>query len=192
MLKNINFTRDERIFDVTRMLNEYEKNKMSSLFKDDKMLEASETPTENDEDDELTCGKEDPANARAPSQSSSLNDELKRREAEEAVKKEVTGSKLEIDALKQEWSSMFMKLESDYKLKLEEQQMLNDLKLKTLHEEIKKSILEQQDIIISKQKQQVKIQLSISKDNANLVRKSLFSRKSRTDLKRILNFDLKF
>ena len=165
---------------------------MSSLFKDDKMLEASETPTENDEDDELTCGKEDPANARAPSQSSSLNDELKRREAEEAVKKEVTGSKLEIDALKQEWSSMFMKLESDYKLKLEEQQMLNDLKLKTLHEEIKKSILEQQDIIISKQKQQVKIQLSISKDNANLVRKSLFSRKSRTDLKRILNFDLKF
>lgn len=42
---------------------------------------------------------------------------------------------------------MFSKLENDYKLKLEEQQRLNDLKL----EEIKKSLLENQEQLIIKQ-----------------------------------------
>jgi hypothetical protein len=42
---------------------------------------------------------------------------------------------------------MFNKLESEYKLKLEEQQRLNDLKL----EEIKKSLLENQEQLILKQ-----------------------------------------
>ena len=52
-----------------------------------------------------------------------------------------------VESLKQEWSFMFNKLENDYKQKLEEQQKLNDLKL----EEIKKSILENQEQLIIKQ-----------------------------------------
>ena len=49
-----------------------------------------------------------------------------------------------IESLKNEWSFMFNKLESDYQLKLNEQQKQNENKLKELHEEIKQSIQLQQ------------------------------------------------
>ena len=157
LLKNINFTRDERIFDVTRMLNEYDKNKMSDLFKDEKESVMSESAAENGDDSDEVQIKIEPTSdlskssrsAAGNSSSSNLNN------APNVAKVEIKNEKFEIDALKQEWSNMFSKLESEYRLKLEEQQLLNDLKLRTLHEEIKKSILEQQEIIINKQNQQV-------------------------------------
>ena len=49
-----------------------------------------------------------------------------------------------IESLKKEWSFMFNKLESDYQLKLNEQQKQNENKLKELHQEIKLSIQLQQ------------------------------------------------
>ena len=52
---------------------------------------------------------------------------------------------IDVESLKKEWSSMFNKLEEEYKIKLEEQQKLNDEKLKLLGEDIKKSIFEHQD-----------------------------------------------
>lgn len=52
---------------------------------------------------------------------------------------------------KPEWLDLFVKLESEYKQKFEEQQKLNDLKLISMQEEIKKSILEQQEQIIKQQ-----------------------------------------
>lgn len=52
-----------------------------------------------------------------------------------------------VESLKQEWSNMFSKLEHDYKNKLDEQQKLNDMKLKSLHDEIKKCIVEQEKFI---------------------------------------------
>ena len=158
LLKNINFTRDERIFDVTRMLNEYDKNKMSDLFKDDKDSEVSETAAENDDedDDEVKIKNDSPLfNQLTTETSSSKKTVLTPLSPTNGTKEKIKPEKFEIDALKQEWSSMFSKLESEYRLKLEEQQLLNDLKLKTLHEEIKKSILEQQELIINKQNQQV-------------------------------------
>ncbi len=54
-------------------------------------------------------------------------------------------ARIDVGALKQEWSDMFSKLEQEYKLKLEEQQKLNDEKLKSLREDIKQSMLDQQD-----------------------------------------------
>ncbi len=58
---------------------------------------------------------------------------------------------IDVESLKKEWSDMFTKLESDYKQKLEEQQKLNDQKLKSLHEDIKQSIMDQQDKLLAKQ-----------------------------------------
>lgn len=55
-----------------------------------------------------------------------------------------TADRIDVDSLKKEWSSMFSKLENDYKQKLDEQQRLNDQKLKSLHDDIKQSILLQQ------------------------------------------------
>lgn len=52
-----------------------------------------------------------------------------------------------VESLKQEWSNMFSKLEHDYRSKLDEQQKLNDMKLKSLHDEIKKCIIEQEKFI---------------------------------------------
>jgi len=156
LLKNINFTRDERIFDVTRMLKEYENNKMSDLFnnRDGKESETSETTTaENDDEEDEVKIKKEPSVPGADSPTSNKAETVS--SPTNLPKEEVKTEKFEIDALKQEWSSMFTKLESEYRLKLEEQQLLNDLKLKTLHEEIKKSISEQQELIISKQNQQV-------------------------------------
>ena len=60
-------------------------------------------------------------------------------------------SNIDVDSLKKEWTDMFNKLESDYKQKLEEQQKINDQKLKSLHEDIKQSIMDQQDKILAKQ-----------------------------------------
>jgi len=51
---------------------------------------------------------------------------------------------INIESLKQEWSNMFNKLEQDYKSKLDEQQKQNEFRLKQLHDEIKQSILLQQ------------------------------------------------
>ena len=62
-------------------------------------------------------------------------------------KKKLNDDSKIVESLKHEWSNMFNKLENDYKLKLEEQQRLNDLKL----EEIKKSLLENQEQLIIKQ-----------------------------------------
>lgn len=56
-------------------------------------------------------------------------------------------SDMSIESLKQEWSQMFNKLESDYKSKLDEQQKMNEFKLKQLHDEIKQSIILQQQSI---------------------------------------------
>jgi len=58
---------------------------------------------------------------------------------------------------------MFNKLESEYKLKLEEQQRLNDLKL----EEIKKSLLENQEQLILKQCNAAAIVSVNTSDNRN-------------------------
>ncbi|RNA01318.1 hypothetical protein BpHYR1_020601 [Brachionus plicatilis] len=60
---------------------------------------------------------------------------------------ESEGSNKILESLKQEWSNMFSKLEYDYKNKLDEQQKLNDMKLKSLHDEIKKCIVEQEKFI---------------------------------------------
>jgi hypothetical protein len=161
LLKNINFTRDERIFDVTRMLKEYESNKMSNLFNNrdrGKESETSETTTteNDDEEDEVKIKKEPKQESSVPVADTPTTNKAETVSSPTNLpKEEVKTEKFEIDALKQEWSSMFTKLESEYRLKLEEQQLLNDLKLKTLHEEIKKSIFEQQELIISKQNQQV-------------------------------------
>lgn len=45
-----------------------------------------------------------------------------------------------IETLKNEWSQVFNKLEEDYKKKLDEQQRINEEKLKKLYDEIKESI----------------------------------------------------
>jgi hypothetical protein len=153
LLKNINFTRDERIFDVTRMLNEYDKNKMSDLFNDEKESVMSESPAENCDDSDEVQIKNESSKINQPAAGNASSGNLDK--APNFAKEEIKNEKFEIDALKQEWSNMFSRLESEYRLKLEEQQLLNDLKLKTLHEEIKKSILEQQELIINKQNQQV-------------------------------------
>ena len=60
---------------------------------------------------------------------------------------------INIESLKQEWSNMFNKLEQDYKSKLDEQQKQNEFRLKQLHDEIKQSILlqnqqKEQNVII--------------------------------------------
>ena len=60
-----------------------------------------------------------------------------------------------VDSLKQEWSMMFTKLEQEYKSKLEEQQKVNETRLKQLHDEIKESIQLQN---INQQQQQLAIQ----------------------------------
>ncbi len=60
-------------------------------------------------------------------------------------------SNIDVDSLKKEWTDMFKKLETDYKQKLDEQQQINDQKLKSLHEDIKQSIMDQQDKILAKQ-----------------------------------------
>ncbi|CAF0890143.1 unnamed protein product, partial [Brachionus calyciflorus] len=86
---------------------------------------------------------------------------LKRNKAPEKCEKESSSNKILsenseegsskiVESLKQEWSNMFNKLENDYKNKLDEQQKLNDMKLKSLHEEIKKSMVEQEKILFKK------------------------------------------
>ncbi len=49
-----------------------------------------------------------------------------------------------VESLKQEWSTIMQKLEQDYRDKLDEQQKLNDMRLKSFQEEIKNSLIEQQ------------------------------------------------
>lgn len=87
----------------------------------------------------------------------------KDKETEKTIdqKVETKNSKLEtaeqdqskiVESLKQEWSSMFNKLEYDYKLKLDEQQKLNDLKLKSLHDDIKKCMNVQEKFFVQIEK----------------------------------------
>lgn len=58
-----------------------------------------------------------------------------------------------IESLKEEWSTMFNKLEKDYQNKLNKQQVQNENRLKELHDEIKQSILiQQQQMFIERNK----------------------------------------
>lgn len=57
-----------------------------------------------------------------------------------------------VESLRKEWSSMFARLEEDYRSKLDEQQRLNDQKLHSMHEEIKKCLIEQHDRLIEQQR----------------------------------------
>lgn len=58
-----------------------------------------------------------------------------------------------IESLKEEWSTMFNKLENDYQNKLNNQQVQNENRLKELHDEIKQSILiQQQQMFIERNK----------------------------------------
>ena len=160
LLKKLNFSNDERIFDVTRMLNEYDTNKVSSVFKNDADFEVSETQTDSTGDNEHASSDETQDENKTKNKSGKESRENHGNTGMDSApqgNEDITKSTdlNMVESLKKEWSSMFSKLETEYKLKLEEQQQLNDLKLKSLHEEIKKSILEQQDIIINKQKQQV-------------------------------------
>jgi hypothetical protein len=53
---------------------------------------------------------------------------------------EIKSNQNVIETLKSEWSQVFNKLEEDYKRKLDEQQRINEDKLKKLYDEIKESI----------------------------------------------------
>jgi hypothetical protein len=76
-----------------------------------------------------------------------------------------------INSLKQEWSCMFSKLESDYKQKLQEQEKLNELKLEERIKEMKESLLENQQDLFMKQQQQLS---NSSKANQELQMKSTY------------------
>jgi len=75
------------------------------------------------------------------------NDTPKKQQQQQQQQEQSTSTAqatINIESLKQEWSNMFNKLEQDYKSKLDEQQKQNEFRLKQLHDEIKQSILLQQ------------------------------------------------
>ena len=60
-----------------------------------------------------------------------------------------------VESLKQEWTTMLSRLEREHKQKLEEQQKLNEAKLLSFQDEIKKSVLEQQEQFLKQQQLRV-------------------------------------